>query len=295
MGDYDRSSKWLIQHHGDALLHLAGIDAISRWAPLQAEVVQPLQLPDGCLEVQLVGADAPIYLVLELATYPERRVTEQLVRNALLVRLDRGKLPELIVFVLRPKGKVAVTGSFEEASHLNLTGLTLRWKVVELWNLSAEVLLERREPGLAPWATLAHYEGSPESLLKRCREIIDSEARPGERTNLLAVTQVLARLRYNDLDLLSILGGRRVMIESPLIQEIVEEAEARGEARGEIRGEVRGMAGALITVLRTRFGSVPEELEAVLCGISDEKVLDSLLQHASQCRSLTSFRTRIPS
>ncbi len=25
MHDYDKSSKWLIQHHGDAILHLAGI------------------------------------------------------------------------------------------------------------------------------------------------------------------------------------------------------------------------------------------------------------------------------
>ena len=52
MGAYDRSSKWLIQHYGDSLLKLAGVERIASWRPLQAEVVQPAQLPDGLIEVQ---------------------------------------------------------------------------------------------------------------------------------------------------------------------------------------------------------------------------------------------------
>ena len=38
---YDRSSKWLIQHHGDSMLRLAKIGNIQAWRPTQAEVVQP--------------------------------------------------------------------------------------------------------------------------------------------------------------------------------------------------------------------------------------------------------------
>ena len=49
---YDKSSKWLIQHHGDSILRLAGIEKIAAWRPAQAEVVQPSQLPDGLLEVR---------------------------------------------------------------------------------------------------------------------------------------------------------------------------------------------------------------------------------------------------
>ena len=45
MHDYDRTSKWLIQHHGDAILRLAGLRDLASWRPLQAEVVQPRQLP----------------------------------------------------------------------------------------------------------------------------------------------------------------------------------------------------------------------------------------------------------
>jgi hypothetical protein len=39
--DFDRTSKWMIQHHGDALLRLGGVEQIAEWRPLQAEVVQP--------------------------------------------------------------------------------------------------------------------------------------------------------------------------------------------------------------------------------------------------------------
>ena len=38
---YDKSSKWLIQHHGDSMLRLAKVERIAAWRPAQAEVVQP--------------------------------------------------------------------------------------------------------------------------------------------------------------------------------------------------------------------------------------------------------------
>jgi hypothetical protein len=44
MHEYDKSSKWLIQHHGDSILRLAGVCDITEWRPLQAEIVQPRRL-----------------------------------------------------------------------------------------------------------------------------------------------------------------------------------------------------------------------------------------------------------
>ncbi len=48
---YDKSSKWLIQHHGDSMLWLAEVKNIRAWRPAQAKLVQPRRLPDGLLEV----------------------------------------------------------------------------------------------------------------------------------------------------------------------------------------------------------------------------------------------------
>jgi hypothetical protein len=59
MFDYDKGSKWLIQHHGDAILRLAGIRGIVSWKPLQAEPVHPRRLPDGLIEVRAAGSPGP--------------------------------------------------------------------------------------------------------------------------------------------------------------------------------------------------------------------------------------------
>ena len=59
MAEYDKSSKWLIQHHGDSILRLAQVRDIESWWALQAELVQPRQLPDGLLEARIRGQAEP--------------------------------------------------------------------------------------------------------------------------------------------------------------------------------------------------------------------------------------------
>ncbi len=74
------------------------------------------------------------------------------------------------------------------------------------------------------------FSDPPETMLQRCRESIEQHAPSGEKTNLLVVTQVFSFLRYNDLGLLTILGGKDVMLEIPFLDEIVME-KARETAR----------------------------------------------------------------
>jgi len=82
MHEYDKSSKWLIQHHGDSILRLAGILDIVDWRPLQAELVQPRRLPDGLIEVHRQGrAEASLFV---LATRPSR------------LELDRAEIQRLV-------------------------------------------------------------------------------------------------------------------------------------------------------------------------------------------------------
>jgi hypothetical protein len=77
---YDRSSKWLIERRGDAILYLGGIRGIQSWRSLQADVVQPRRLPDGLLEVYLHGCQDPDLYLVEIATYPENRVPRKFLR-----------------------------------------------------------------------------------------------------------------------------------------------------------------------------------------------------------------------
>jgi hypothetical protein len=73
---YDRSSKWLIEHHGDSILRLAGIEDVVSWKPLSAEIVQPRQIPDGLLEVVRRGYSEKALYLIEIETYADARIDE---------------------------------------------------------------------------------------------------------------------------------------------------------------------------------------------------------------------------
>jgi hypothetical protein len=180
-----------------------------------------------------------------------------------------------------------VASAVQLASPGGFTELRLRWRVVEHWELPAEELLATEDPGLMPWVPLTGFEGPPEPVLRQCREVIDRRATEGDRSTLLAVTQVFTRLRYNDPGLLEILGGRRAMIESPLLEEL--KAEWGAEARAE------GRARDIVTILEDRFGDVPEEVRAAVQATRDEARLDTLLLAAVHCPDVAAFRTRLTS
>lgn len=111
-------------------------------------MVRAGQLPDGILDVLLVGESEPASFVIEIATYPERRVEEQLTRDTILVCLNRRELPEVITLVLRPKGRLRVPEVISLRSRGGGTGLELRCRVVELWTVPAEQLLATDRPGV---------------------------------------------------------------------------------------------------------------------------------------------------
>jgi hypothetical protein len=172
---FDPGSKWLLEQRGGSILYLAGVRNVTACKALKAEVVQPRKLPDGLLEAKLAGVKEPRLILVEVATYPEPRVVDQVRGDLRLVRQVRGALVDAVVICLSPKGDYRVPESAEEESPLGWSSERLRWKVVEAWTLSAEDLLAAQDVGVVPWATLARYDGPPEVLLQRCRDRIDRE------------------------------------------------------------------------------------------------------------------------
>jgi hypothetical protein len=168
----------------------------------------------------------------------------------------------------------------EERSALGWTASTLKWKVVELWTLSAEELLAAPNVGIVPWVPLARYEGPPEVLLQRCRERLEREG-GAQRANLLAVTQVFARLHFDRPEWLDILGGKKAMIESPLIQEIVAESKLAGSVQ------------AALHLLQTRFGPVGPGITAALDQVKEQEKVLRLVVQAARCASLEQFEERL--
>jgi hypothetical protein len=284
MQKYDKGSKWMIQHHGDSIVRLAGVRDIAAWKPLQAELVQNRRMPDGLIEVWRHGESEPDLFVLEISTYPYARLSQQAVNAATMVYLDREFLPEVVTLFLHPRGNAKAADQVTLQSRLRLTNLRLSWKAVKLWTIHAEKLLAAGDVGLIPWVPLARFEGRPEPIFRECRKRIERDAPPAEHENLLAVLHVLAGLKYNDSRLFQMLGGRETMIESPILQEL--------RAQWTREGALDARRADIARILRARFGVSAQELEPVLKEI-DEAQLDDLLDLAVTCRSLASFRKKL--
>ena len=149
--------------------------------------------------------------------------------------------------------------------------------MIELWRVPAEPVLAAADPGMMPWVPLMHSDVPPEVVVRRCREVIDRRATPEEHERLITVAQIFTRLRYKDAYLLSILGAKTVMIESPLIREIVGER----------------MQKTILKLLVTRFGTVRPEVEAAVKSIFDETVLDAAVELAAFSPDLEHFEAEL--
>ncbi len=273
---FDPSSKWMLEEQGASVLYVAGAREVVSCKARKAEVVQPRKLPDGLLEARFADNKEPRLILVEVATYPEPRVVQQIQDDIRLVRQARGVLPEAVVLCLCPKGEYRVPSQAETTSALGWTGETLRWKVVEVWNLSAEELLAAPLVGVVPLVSLARYDGPAEVLLQRCRDRIDRDG-GAQRANLLAVTHVFTRLHYDKPEWLKILGESKMIIETPFIQEIGAQFARAGQAR------------SIRNVLEGRFGAVTPAITAGLEQVKQEEQFDRLSRLAGTCASLQAF------
>ncbi len=293
MLDYDTGGKWMIQHHGNAILRMAGFQNIGPWKAVQAEPVHPRRLPDGLIQVDRPGRARPTLFVLEVSSYPYQRLAKQAADDALLVYLERGVLPEVVTLVLHPRGKRPTPAELTVHSDEGSTHLHVSWKLVELWKVPAEDLLAADDIGLIPWVPLAQFDGPPEPIFRACRARIEREPDPKERESLRVVTHFLAGLKYNDPGLFQLLGGQNAMFKtgSPILQEIIDEATRKAERKGERKGEGGGKGPKLLlgTVLVARFGTEAEALKAELKTIRDDR-LKKLVELAAIRPDLDSFR-----
>lgn len=132
MFEYDKCGKYMVQHHGNAIVWLGGVDEIAIWRALQAEPVQIRQLPDGLLEVWGPGQAEPDIFILEIATFPDARVPSQAARDAAIIYLLKGIVPEVIVLFLHEKGHIPAADSVELQSRRGLTKWNLSWKAIKL-------------------------------------------------------------------------------------------------------------------------------------------------------------------
>jgi hypothetical protein len=270
---FDIGSKWLLHNQGNGALRVAGQD-VRRCQPMPGEIAQNRRYPDGLLQAFLGNEPKPHNVLIEVATYPERRALKQALDDLALAYSALGHLPELVMFVLRARGKLRIGDNHAIRSKLGLSQLEARWRTVELWALPGEEFLREGDVGIVPWVPLMHFDGPPDAVLERCAERIEREAEPQQRTDLLVVAQVMAGLRFPGLDLLTIFGGQKAMFESPLILKVKAEA----------------VQESILEILKDRFESVPREVTKPLRAEMREKKLKKLAVLAGKCSNLEAFR-----
>jgi hypothetical protein len=74
---FDLGSKWLLHNQGKGVLLVGGLKGIRRYQPMPGEIVQSRKYPDGLLQVFLTGDKTPHHVLIEVATYPEKRALKQ--------------------------------------------------------------------------------------------------------------------------------------------------------------------------------------------------------------------------
>jgi hypothetical protein len=271
---FDIGSKWLLHNQGKGALLVGGLKDVQRIEPLPGEIVQNRKYPDGLLRVYLTGQRRPHHVLVEVATYSEKRALRQALDDLALAYSALGHLPELLMLVLRPKGRFRISGRHGVRSKLGLSRLEAEWKTVELWALPAAEFLTQGDVGVTPWVPLMDFTGPPEALLERCAEKIEREAHPKDRADLLVVSRILGELKYPLPLLAEVFGGQKTMFESQLLQKWFGEK----------------MHKAIEKVLKARFGSVPRDVKRLLHEILDEERLTNLTVLAAQCPDMAAFR-----
>jgi hypothetical protein len=271
---FDIGSKWLLHNQGKGALLVGGLKGVHRIEPMPGEIVQSRKYPDGLLRVNLAGERKPHHVLIEVATYSEKRALVQALDDLTMAYSALGHLPELLMLALRPKGKFRLGCKHEVRSRLGLSRLEGEWRPVEVWTLPAAEFLAKGDVGVVPWVPLMQFDGPPEALLERCAQKIRREAHPKDRADLLAVSQVMTELRFPHPELLSLLGGEQAMIESPLLQKMIAET----------------LHEVILDALKDRFGTVPRDVTRPLREVIDEKKLRQLIRVANKCPDLEAFR-----
>jgi hypothetical protein len=234
-------------------------------------------------------------VLIEIETYPDKEVDQQLLDDLMLIALDRKEVPEVVSLILKPKGNANVSGVAERSSSRGHTKLGGSWPVVELWKQDAESLLAMGDVGLIPWVPLARSAMTPELLLLQCRDKIATVADPADRAGLMAVTQILAGLAFPDRRFLHLFGGPEVMIESPVLDEVKEILRKRYIAEGRVEGAIQTLRHSVIAILEARFGPVPAERLSGLATVVDQTQLENLQKYAATCQDVEAFLARLVS
>jgi hypothetical protein len=302
----DRSIGFLVSKFPKALLRLAGVEGVKTCVPQMNSLSVPKRIPDGLLAVSFEKEKAPVLFLLEATTYPDADEERQVLEDVAMVLLSSKVIPEVISIVLAPKGNAQMLGSMQRSSLLGTTTLSCTWKIVEMWKIEAEALLELGEAQLLPLLPLCKSKETPEAIVAQTNERIQTQAKEGEKESLLVMAAILSNFKFPTLDLRKLFRERTTMlIENPnlreWLQELYQEAfknEIAEQLRlsalqGKRDGLLEGKREGLLRILMNRFSEAMTEEDRQQIGTLTQPQIDRLYSVAIGCSDLAAFRAAL--
>jgi hypothetical protein len=220
-----------------------------------------------------------------------------LLYNAALGNRHGLRVRSLAVVLHRGADSPQLTGLYERGFPDEPPDVTLRYRVVRVWQVPAERWLAGGL-GVLPLAPLgAVDEASLPAVIGRMKERLDRETSRSQAAELWSATYILMGLRYAQALIETLLQGVLAMEESVTYQAILRkgraEGKAEGKAEGRAEGQVEGQAAEARRILlmlgRDQFGDPPADVSAALSGIADVGRLEALtlrLKHAASWQEL---------
>jgi predicted transposase YdaD len=278
------------------------------WLPLTGRPRRRVTLHDADIASMISGAadkvlrvhDRPPYLLHldfqaghDSASLPARL---KLYNSALEYRHN---LPVLsVAVILRPQAdSPQLTGLLERSLAGEGLLVSFRYKVLRVWELPAEQLLEGGL-GTLPLAPVSAVARSAlPGVIRRMHQRLEAPAARRYAPELWTATYVLLGLRYDKGFAQSLLREVLSMKESTTYQAILQEGRAEGRAKGRAEGLTEGLTqgraeglteGARLVLLELgedRFGAPDAEARARIEAIGDVGKLKELARSVSRVGS----------
>jgi predicted transposase YdaD len=251
----------------------------ARWLAEDATFVRALDIElknhhlfaDALLEVMLHGKTALLHI--EFQAYYDSEMEMRLLEYNVLASRQYGHLPVYsYVIYLRKAGAVAespLVRTFPDGEEVH----RFFFRVIKLWEIPAEALLQTGWIGVLPLVTLTRGGTQPEAV----KEMIDRLA-SAEEYDLLAISQVVGGLVFKKGDELEWFRKRFTMFqdilrESPIYQELVEQ----GLEKGRIEGKIQAQREILVGFVQRHFSEITALAKQQTDSITDPEALQTVL------------------
>jgi hypothetical protein len=213
-----------------------------------------------------------LHLELQASRDPDL-VPNLLLYNALLDRRHRSLVRTVVVLLRKSADAPDLGGPWRRAFPSEPTYLDFRFRVIRLWGISPETLLNGGLAivALAPLSDVT--ESQLPAVVRRMDERFQAETTPENAGLLWTAAGILMGLRFESVWIRHLIQGVRGMKESVMYQAIVEE------------GIVKARHDDILRQGRKRFGATSLAVELALGGIADPDRLARMLDRLHEVSS----------